>query len=175
MASTPSTPIHRPFWEQKSETQSRADWDALKLELRQMRLQHAYAKSPYYQASFDAAGVHFDPLKSLADLRRFLFIEKKKLRDRLNAMPPIGDLVAVPERDIIKDLSGEYQLIGELATADPAPDTERVRRFARHLKSITGVSAKTSSCRPTPSPALRTKPSASRTGEAVSGHRSKHG
>ena len=101
MATTPSTPIDRPFWDEKLETQSRADWDALKLDLLQKHLQHAYANSPHYKASFDAAGVHPDQVKSLADIRRFPFIEKKVLRERQEALPPFGDLVAVPERDIV--------------------------------------------------------------------------
>lgn len=40
------------------ETQSRMDWDGLKLGLLQRHVQHAYRGSPYYQASIDAAGVH---------------------------------------------------------------------------------------------------------------------
>jgi len=101
MATTPSTLIDRPFWDEKLETQSRADWDALKLDLLQKHLQHAYANSPHYKASFDAAGVHPDQVKSLADIRRFPFIAKKVLRERQEALPPFGDLVAVPERDIV--------------------------------------------------------------------------
>lgn len=91
----------RPYWDEKLETQSRVEWDALKLDLLKKHLQHAYANSPYYKASFDAAGVHPDDVKSLADIRRFPFIEKKVLRQRQEARPPFGDLVAVPERDIV--------------------------------------------------------------------------
>lgn len=101
MASTSRSTDDRPYWDAKLETQSRADWDALKLDLLQKHLQHAYANSPYYKASFDAAGVHPDQVKSLTDLRRFPFIEKKVLRERQEALPPFGDLVAVPERDIV--------------------------------------------------------------------------
>ena len=101
MATTQTTPVDRPFWDEKLETQSRAEWDALKLELLKKHLHHAYANSPYYKASFDAAGVHPDDVKSLADIRRFPFIEKKVLRERQEALPPFGDLVAVPERDIV--------------------------------------------------------------------------
>lgn len=90
-----------PYWDEKLETQSRTDWDALKLKLLQKHLHHAYANSPYYKASFDAAGVHPDDVKTLADIRRFPFIEKKVLRERQEAVPPFGDLVAVPERDIV--------------------------------------------------------------------------
>jgi phenylacetate-CoA ligase len=96
-----SAPSHRPYWDEALETQSRADWDALKLQLLQKHLHHAYYNSPFYRASFDAAGVHPEELRSLDDIRRFPFINKQTLRERQLALPPFGDLVAVPERDIV--------------------------------------------------------------------------
>lgn len=95
------TTPHRPYWDAALETQPRADWDALKLQLLQKHLAHAYANSPYYRASFYAAGVHPDALRSLDDIRRFPFITKQTLRERQQAVEPFGDLVAVPERDIV--------------------------------------------------------------------------
>jgi len=89
------------YWDPVLETQSRANWDQLKLALLQQHLQHAYKNSPYYRSSFDAAGVHPDQVKSLDDIRRFPFIDKQVLRERQQALPPFGDLVAVPERDIV--------------------------------------------------------------------------
>ena len=44
-------------------------------------LQHAWANSPVYRAKFDAAGVHPDDCRSLADLAKFPFTTKKDLRD----------------------------------------------------------------------------------------------
>lgn len=101
MAHQKNAPDDRKFWDEKLETQSRAEWDALKLELLKSHLQHAYDNSPYYRDSFDAAGVHPAQVESLADIRCFPFIGKKVLRDRQTAVPPFGDLVAVPERDIV--------------------------------------------------------------------------
>ncbi|MBS0353917.1 MAG: phenylacetate--CoA ligase [Proteobacteria bacterium] len=92
---------HRPYWDEALETQSRADWDALKLQLLQKHLHHAYYNSPFYRASFDAVGVHPEEVRSLDDIRRFPFINKQTLRERQLALPPFGDLVAVPERDIV--------------------------------------------------------------------------
>ena len=89
------------YWDATLETQSRGDWERLKLGLLKRHLQHAYAGSPYYRSSFTAAGVHPDQLKSLDDLRRFPLINKHTLRERQLALPPFGDLVAVPERDIV--------------------------------------------------------------------------
>ena len=90
-----------PFWDARLERQSRPEWEALKLSLLRRHLRHAYDNAPYYRASFDAAGVHPDQLRGLDDLRRFPFIDKRTLRDRQTAAPPWGDLVAVPERDIV--------------------------------------------------------------------------
>jgi len=63
------------------------------LQLKRLRstLQHAYANSPVYRAKFDAAGLHPDDCKSLADLAKFPFTTKKDLRDSY----PFG-MFAVP-------------------------------------------------------------------------------
>jgi phenylacetate-CoA ligase len=54
-------------------------------------LQHAYANSPAYRAKFDAAGVHPDDCRTLADLAKFPFTSKADLRDNY----PFG-MFAVP-------------------------------------------------------------------------------
>lgn len=54
---------------------------ALQLKRLKSTLQHAYANSPVYRNKFDAAGVHPDDCKSLADLAKFPFTTKKDLRD----------------------------------------------------------------------------------------------
>lgn len=89
------------YWDPQLETQSRAEWDALKLGLLKDHLKHAYDNSPYYRSSFDAAGVKPEDLKTLADLQRFPTIDKKILRERQEAKPLLGDLAAVPERDVV--------------------------------------------------------------------------
>src|SRR5208283_1331483 len=76
------------YWDAALETQSRSDWDQLKLVLLQRHLQHAYFGSPYYRASFDAAGIHPDQMKTLDDICRFPFLTKQVLRERQIAVPP---------------------------------------------------------------------------------------
>ncbi|MFM8609780.1 MAG: phenylacetate--CoA ligase PaaK [Burkholderiaceae bacterium] len=66
---------------------------ALQLKRLQATLRHAYAHSPVYRAKFDAAGVHPDDCKSLADLAKFPFTTKKDLRDSY----PFG-MFAVPRQ-----------------------------------------------------------------------------
>jgi len=82
IASVHESADDRLFWDAHLETQSRADWDRLKLGLLQRHLRHAYDGSPYYRATFDAAKVNPDQVKSLDDLRRFPFITKQTLRER---------------------------------------------------------------------------------------------
>jgi phenylacetate-CoA ligase len=60
-------------------------------------LAHAYANSPVYRTKFDAAGVHPDDCRSLADLAKFPFTTKKDLRDSY----PFG-LFAVPRERCVR-------------------------------------------------------------------------
>jgi len=64
---------------------------SLQLKRLQQTLQHAYANSPVYRAKFDAAGVHPDDCKTLADIAEFPFTTKSDLRDSY----PFG-MFAVP-------------------------------------------------------------------------------
>ena len=77
------------------ETASRDEIEALQLERMRWSLTHAYSNVPHYKQSFDAAGVHPDDLKSLADLARFPFTVKTDLRSNY----PFG-LFAVPRGQI---------------------------------------------------------------------------
>ena len=60
-------------------------------------LKHAYDNVPHYRAAFDAAGVHPDDLKTLADLAKFPFTDKKDLRDNY----PFG-MFAVPREQVVR-------------------------------------------------------------------------
>jgi phenylacetate-CoA ligase len=79
------------------ERASRDELQALQLERMQWSLRHAYDNVPHYRASFDAAGVHPGDLKSLADLAKFPFTEKKTLRENY----PFG-LFAVPREKVVR-------------------------------------------------------------------------
>ena len=77
------------------ETASRDEIEALQLERMRWSLTHAYTNVPHYKQSFDAAGMHPDDLKSLADLARFPFTLKTDLRSNY----PFG-LFAVPRSQV---------------------------------------------------------------------------
>lgn len=70
---------------------------ALQLKRLQATLRHAYEHSLVYKVKFDAAGVHPDDCRSLADLARFPFTTKKDLRDSY----PFG-MFAVPREQCVR-------------------------------------------------------------------------
>src|SRR3954452_25443591 len=63
------------------ETASRDELEALQLERLQWTLRHAYEHVPHYRAAFDAAGVHPDDCRELADLAKFPTTSKADLRE----------------------------------------------------------------------------------------------
>jgi phenylacetate-CoA ligase len=79
------------------ERASKDELQSLQLQRMQWSLRHAYDNVPHYRAAFDAAGVHPDDLKSLADLAKFPFTGKKELRDNY----PFG-MFAVPQDRVVR-------------------------------------------------------------------------
>ncbi|HEU4842972.1 MAG TPA: phenylacetate--CoA ligase PaaK [Burkholderiaceae bacterium] len=79
------------------ERASKDELQALQLQRLQWSLRHAYDNVPHYRAAFDAAGVHPDDLKTLADLARFPFTGKKELRENY----PFG-MFAVPQDRVVR-------------------------------------------------------------------------
>ena len=79
------------------ERASRDELQALQLERLKWSLMHAYENVPHYRKAFDEKGVHPSELKSLSDLARFPFTDKKTLRDNY----PFG-LFAVPREKVVR-------------------------------------------------------------------------
>ncbi|SHG34895.1 phenylacetate--CoA ligase PaaK [Massilia sp. CF038] len=79
------------------EMASRDELQALQLQRMKWTLKHAYDNVPHYKAAFDAAGVHPEDLRTLADLAKFPFTDKKTLRDNY----PFG-LFAVPREKVVR-------------------------------------------------------------------------
>jgi phenylacetate-CoA ligase len=79
------------------ETASKDELQALQLQRLKWSLKHAYDNVPHYRAKFDAAGVHPDDLKTLADLARFPFTGKSDLRDNY----PFK-MFAVPREEVVR-------------------------------------------------------------------------
>jgi phenylacetate-CoA ligase len=68
---------------------------ALQLERLRWTLRHAYENVPHYRRAFDAAGVHPDDCRELADLARFPTTSKADLRENY----PFG-MFAVPREQV---------------------------------------------------------------------------
>ena len=68
---------------------------ALQLERLQWTLRHAYDNVPHYRQAFDAAGVHPDDCRELADLAKFPSTSKADLRENY----PFG-MFAVPQDQV---------------------------------------------------------------------------
>jgi phenylacetate-CoA ligase len=79
------------------ERASKDELQALQLQRMQWSLRHAYDNVAHYRAAFDAAGVHPDELRTLADLAKFPFTGKKELRDNY----PFG-MFAVPQDRVVR-------------------------------------------------------------------------
>ena len=79
------------------EIASRDEIAALQLERLKSSLAHAYANVAHYRRAFDAAGVHPDDARDLADLVRFPFTTKEDLR----AEYPFG-MLAVPRERVVR-------------------------------------------------------------------------
>src|SRR6266704_1237511 len=70
---------------------------ALQLERLRWSLRHAHANVPHYRAAFDAAGVHPDDCKDLADLAKYPLTSKADLRENY----PFG-MFAVPREQVVR-------------------------------------------------------------------------
>ena len=79
------------------ELASKDELQSLQLQRMKWSLKHAYENVPHYRASFDAAGVHPEDLKTLADLAKFPFTGKQDLR----ANYPFG-MFAVPREQVAR-------------------------------------------------------------------------
>ena len=79
------------------ENASRDEITALQTARLKTTLQQVYAHVPHYRASFDAAGVHPDDFRSLADIARFPFTTKQDLRDNYPYR-----MFAVPREQVVR-------------------------------------------------------------------------
>jgi phenylacetate-CoA ligase len=89
------------YWNEELETLPREQLEALQLKSLREELAYAYMNSPYYKRAWDKAGVRPEDVKTLADLRKFPFIDKKTQRDTQGVGSFLGELAAVPEEDVI--------------------------------------------------------------------------
>ena len=84
---------NNPFFDEKMETMTRAQIEALQLERLQATVQHCM-NSPFYRKRFEEAGLKPEDIKTMDDIRRIPFTTKQDLRDTY----PFG-MACVPLRE----------------------------------------------------------------------------
>ncbi|HET7239171.1 MAG TPA: phenylacetate--CoA ligase [Terrimicrobiaceae bacterium] len=85
------------YFNEEFETLPRPALEALQLKRLQQVLHRVYRNVPFYEESFDNAGISPTDIKSLADLRRLPFTTKQDMRDSY----PYG-LFAAPMEEIVR-------------------------------------------------------------------------
>lgn len=89
------------YWNEEIETMPRDKLEEYQLAALKEEISYAYEHSPYYRRSFDEAGVKPSDLRTLKDLAKFPFINKKTERDTQGVGSFLGELCAVPEEDVV--------------------------------------------------------------------------
>ena len=90
------------YWAPEIETCDRETLNKVQLILLKKTLKAAYEGSPYYNRMLRGAGIYWEDISSLNDLRKIPFSSKKLERERQEAVPPFGDHLAVPREKIIR-------------------------------------------------------------------------
>ena len=72
-----SRDIHNKYWDEELETLPREELEKRQLEDLKEIVQFAYDNAPYYKRSFDEAGAKPSDIKTLKDIQKFPFIDKK--------------------------------------------------------------------------------------------------
>ena len=94
-------PAQSRYWFPTRETMPAGERDKAILERLQHLTRYAWDTSPFYRRKWDAAGFHPEHLRSLEDFEaKVPVIDKKDLREAQSRVPPFGDYLCVPEREV---------------------------------------------------------------------------
>ncbi len=93
--------VHNKYWDEKLETMPRPELEANQLRDLKEIVQFAYEHSPYYKRAFDKAGVKPSDIKTLKDIEKFPFVNKKTERETQGVGSMLGELCCVPEDDVV--------------------------------------------------------------------------
>lgn len=89
------------YWDKEIETMPRDKLEEYQLEQLKKEIKWAYENTVHYKRSFDEAGLKPEDLKTLDDLAKFPFVDKKTERDTQGKGTFLGEMCAVPEEDVI--------------------------------------------------------------------------
>ena len=87
------TPI---FYDDKIETMSKSDLNALQLTRLKWQVDRCYHRSDFYRERFNAVGVSPADIKTLDDIRKFPFVRKAELREEQAQHPFLGRFTVAP-------------------------------------------------------------------------------
>jgi phenylacetate-CoA ligase len=90
------------YWAPEIETLPRDELEALQLRLLRHTVHSAYHNSAYYGRVMRSAGFDPDSIRTLRDIRKLPFVNKKFERERQEQCPPFGDHIAVPNDRIVR-------------------------------------------------------------------------
>ncbi len=94
-------PYDQKYYDPEIECMPRPELENLQLTRLQDMVRWAYDNAPYYKRAWDEAGVGPEDVKTLADIERFPFIDKKTERETQGVGSFFGELCAVPEEDVV--------------------------------------------------------------------------
>jgi len=85
------------YWDEKSETASRSEMEALQLERLQRKVRDVYERVPFYRRACQEQKVTPGDVRSLSDLSKLPFTVKTDFRDNY----PYG-MLAVPRKEVVR-------------------------------------------------------------------------
>ncbi len=94
-------PYDQKYYDPEIECMPRPQLEAMQLERLQAMVKYAYENTVYYKRSFDAAHLKPKDIKTLADLEKFPFIDKKTERETQHVGSFFGELCSVPEDEVV--------------------------------------------------------------------------
>ena len=94
-------PYDQKYYDPEIECMPRPELEAMQLARLQEMVQYAYDNTVYYKRTFDEAGVAPSDIKSLEDIQKFPFIDKKTERDTQHVGSFFGEMCSVPEEEFV--------------------------------------------------------------------------
>ena len=94
-------PYDQKYYDPEIECMPRPELEAMQLERLQEMVAYAYENTVWYKRSFDEAGVAPTDIKTLKDLEKFPFVDKKTERETQHVGSFFGEMCSVPEEEVI--------------------------------------------------------------------------
>ena len=113
-------PYDQKYYDPEIECMPRPELEQMQLERLQEMVQYAYDNTVYYKRSFDEAGVAPSDIKTLKDLEKFPFIDKKTERE---TQPVSYTHLDVYKRQTVSQ-AREYIAQGQFAPGSMLPKVE---------------------------------------------------